>query len=296
MTDNETPKQAISNPYTMSDAELKKFVDLVYKECGIALTSAKKSMLSARLAKRLRALGIESYKEYYNFLTETLGKNDEIFNMVDVVTTNTTHFFRESNHFDYLTKHAVPRLLEPGRPLRIWSAGCSSGQEPYTIAMVLADYFETNEGDFEIVATDISTKVLKIAKQGIYDSEAIENIPVGPKLRYMMRGKGAQLGKWRVIPDLRQKIQFGKLNFMDYDYGIAEPFDIIFCRNVIIYFDRDTKINLISRFHEHLVPGGYLFIGHSETLNGINADLRPVAPTVYRKPENTEPMSRRLAA
>ncbi len=280
----------------MSDIELKKFVELIYSECGISLNSSKKSMLSARLAKRLRTLGIGSYKEYYDYVTKTLGQNDELINMIDAVSTNTTHFFREANHFSYLTGYALPDLPNADTHLRVWSAGCSTGEEPYTLAMVLSEHYEHHNGDFSILATDVSTRVLQKAKQGIYDDELVQKVPKLIKRKYLMQGKGAQAGNWRIVPDLRKKIEFCKLNFMDSHYGIDGDFDIIFCRNVIIYFDWETKVRLMSRFHDHLAPGGYLFIGHSETLNGLNDDFKAVAPTVYRKPDGHEQIIRRRAA
>ncbi|MCX6345603.1 MAG: protein-glutamate O-methyltransferase [Armatimonadetes bacterium] len=283
-------------PHNMSDIELKKFVELIYNQCGISLNSAKKSMLSARFGKRLRALGISSYKEYYDFVTQTLGKNDELIQMIDAVTTNTTHFFREANHFSYLTEHALPNLPNSGTLLRVWSAGCSTGEEPYTLAMVLSEHYENHHGNFSILATDVSSSVLQKAKQAVYDDEMALKVPALIKRKYMMQGKGAQAGNWRVIPELRKKIKFGKLNFMDNVYGIEGKFDIIFCRNVIIYFDLETKVKLINYFHKYLDPGGYLFIGHSETLNGLNDDFKAVAPTVYRKPDGQEQIARRRAA
>jgi len=290
------PNQFVAPPFSLTDAELKKFVTLIYDECGIALSLAKKSMLSARLGRRLRALNMSSFKEYYTFLTETLGKNDELVHMLDVVTTNTTHFFRESNHFRYLSTEVLPQLSASTDALRIWSAGCSSGEEPYTLAMVLSDYYSQNHGDFSILATDISTNVLKKAQTAVYTDEDVDGISPVYKNRYLMRGKGDQAGKWRIIPELRNRIKFHRLNFMDEYYGIDDQFDIIFCRNVIIYFDWQTKARLIDKFYDHLVPGGYLFIGHSETLNGMNDKFKAVAPTVYRKPDDYYEDARRLAA
>ncbi len=296
MTTDSKPNQFVAPPFSLTDSELKKFVTLIYDECGISLSLAKKSMLSARLGRRLRALNMGTFKEYYTFLTETLGKNDEMIHMLDVVTTNTTHFFRESNHFKYLTDEALPQLTVSSDAIKIWSAGCSSGEEPYTLTMVLSDYFARNAGDFSILASDISTNVLKKAKLAVYSDEDVEGISPVYRNKYLMRGKGEQAGNWRIIPELRKKVHFHRLNFMDDNYGIDDQFDIIFCRNVIIYFDWDTKARLINRFYDHLAPGGYLFIGHSETLNGMNENFKAVAPTVYRKPDDYYMNVRRLAA
>ena len=295
-TDSIKSKQFVSPPYSLTDSELHKFTTLIYDECGISLSATKKSMLSSRLGRRLRALDIPTFKEYYDFLIETLGKNDELTQLINVVTTNTTHFFRESNHFKFLTEDVLEKISSSDNLIRIWSAGCSSGEEPYTLGMVLSDYYSQYQGDFKILATDVSTKVLHKAKTAIYSSEEIEKIPSDAKYKYLMRGKGSQSGNYRVVPELREKIQFQKLNFNDDNFNIEEQFDIIFCRNVIIYFDWQTKSRLINKFYDYLVPGGYLFIGHSETLNGMNDKFRPVAPTVYRKPYDYQEQSVRLAA
>lgn len=281
--------------YLMSDRELNELIRLIHDSCGISLNSTKKSMLSARLGKRLRALGLPNFKEYYKYVQETLGQNDELVLLIDAVTTNTTHFFRENNHFDYLAHHALHKLHGDNDNIKVWSAGCSTGEEPYTIAMVLSDYFRHHPGDYRILATDICTSVLEKARQGIYESKELENIPPQYKYKYLMRGKGAQAGRWRIVPEIRKKVDFGRFNLVSDDYDIGGPFDVIFCRNVIIYFDAETNARLIDRFYRHLVPGGYLFIGHSETLTGKNEHFKSVAPTVYRKPEKYDSAVRRLA-
>lgn len=285
MVSNEYSESSLlSTTSNMSDIELKNFSRLIYDQSGIALSPAKKSMLCARLAKRLRVLSIDSFKDYYKFVMESLNKNDELTHLLDVVTTNTTHFFRESEHFRHLESTVLSQLFSKTDTVKIWSAGCSSGEEPYTVAMVLKEYTEKNGGDFSILATDLSTKVLRKAMAAVYDDESVEKVPNLMKRKYMMCGKGEKAGMWRIVPELRKKITFAHLNFMDQEYDIDDSFDIIFCRNVIIYFDWDTKAKLIQRFHDHLIPGGYLFIGHSETLNGLNDQFRSVAPTLYRKP------------
>jgi chemotaxis protein methyltransferase CheR len=206
-----------------------------------------------------------------------------------VVTTNKTDFFRESNHFDYLISTALPELnaLRQGAPrkaLRFWSAGCSTGEEPYTLAMVMSEYVADNYGtDFRILATDICTKVLEKGKSGIYDIERVEPVPMRYKKKYLLRSKDPQKELVRIVPDLRARITFRRLNFMDREFGIVEPMDVIFCRNVVIYFDRKTQERLLNKFHSHLVPGGYLFMGHSETLNGLDVPFSQVASTIYRK-------------
>jgi len=209
--------------------------------------------------------------------------------MIDVVTTNKTDFFREPAHFSYLTEKAVPELINlhgagTTRMLGVWSAGCSTGEEPYTIAMVLNELTEKYLGfRYLILATDISTKVLDIAKTGIYIKDKVEPLPDPLKRKYLLRGKNSYEGMVRVVPELRAMVKLRRINFMEGDFGMREPMDIIFCRNVIIYFDRPTQANLLKKICKYLVPGGYIFMGHSETLQGMDLPLVPVAPTVYRK-------------
>jgi chemotaxis protein methyltransferase CheR len=171
-----------------------------------------------------------------------------------------------------------------GRKLRVWSAGCSTGEEPYTLAMTLYEYAETVPGfDFQILATDLSTRVLEKAKQAVYDDERVEPVPKLMKNKYLLRSKDRSSGKVRIVPELREKVRFRRLNFMDDDFGIHEPFDIIFCRNVVIYFDRPTQERLLNKFYANLTKDGFIFMGHSETLNGLDVPLVMVHPTVYRK-------------
>ncbi|MBW2596569.1 MAG: protein-glutamate O-methyltransferase [Deltaproteobacteria bacterium] len=275
----------------MSNREFKRFSEFVYARCGIKMPPAKKTMLTARLLKRLRDLELTSYKEYYEYINTPEGRSKELVKMIDVVTTNKTEFFREAEHFDFLAKSALPALVgsrqaRSRRRLNIWSAGCSSGEESYTLAMVLAEFFSITQplNRFSILATDISTQILATAKKAIYRKETVEPVPVMLQQKYLLRGKDSQKDLCRVVPELRHCITFRHLNFMDKDFGIRPKMDIIFCRNVVIYFDRQTQIKLFEKFYNQLVPGGYLFIGHSESLHGINERFQNVATTVYRKP------------
>lgn len=275
----------------ISDRDFFRFRDLIYDECGINLAPAKKIMLSLRLRKRLRVLDMVSFGQYYDYLSSTEGRSEELVHMLDVVSTNKTDFFREARHFEYLEKVALPGLVQcgywnPGRRLNVWSAGCSSGEEPYTIAMVLADAATgRSAGDFSVFASDISTRMLEIARKGIYPESAIEPVPPVFKYKYLMRGKGSKKGFLRVVPELRDRLQFQRINLNNgMDFGIRSRMDMIFCRNVIIYFDRETQKKLFEKFYAQLVPGGYLFIGHSESLHGINDRFKPVATATYQKP------------
>ncbi len=259
-------------------------------ECGIKLSEQKRIMLEARLRKRLRALGIESFGEYCNFLFSPEGLEQEKLHMIDVVTTNKTDFFREPKHFDYLTQHAIPELFRihgagMRQGLSIWSAGCSTGEEPYTLAMVLTEYAQSQPGfRFSILATDISTRVLEKAFRAVYKEERVGLMPASMKKKFLMRSKERERGLVRVVPELRSCVEFRRLNFMDSNFGIDSSFDIIFCRNVIIYFDRPTQQKVLQTIYRHLKPGGYLFMGHSETLSSLSIPLASVGSMVYRKP------------
>jgi chemotaxis protein methyltransferase CheR len=273
----------------MSEGDFNRLSQFIYKVCGIKLTSVKKVMVESRLSKRLRELDMKKFSEYCDYLFSDRGMEEELVHMIDIVTTNKTDFFREPGHFDYLINKAIPELIRQHdagirRKLRVWSAGCSTGEEPYTLAMVLKEYAENCRGfDFEIMATDISTRVLQTASLAIYEEEKVMPVPPQMKRKYLLRGKGGRQGRVRITPELRETIRFRRLNFMDEDFGIKERMDVIFCRNVIIYFDRTTQERLLRRFCDHLVPGGYVFMGHSETLNGMDVPLISVAPTTYRK-------------
>jgi chemotaxis protein methyltransferase CheR len=258
----------------------------IYDTCGIKMPDVKKTMLEARLQKRLRALSIRSFTEYCDFLFSAEGQRQELVQMLDMVTTNKTDFFREPDHFDYLTRSVLPEWHKrhEGATLSIWSAGCSSGEEPYTLAMVLSEFAQANRGfDFQILATDISTRVLEKAKAAIYHESQAEPIPLSLKKKYLLRSKDRSSGQVRIVPELRQKVTFQRLNFMDEDFGLRQQLDIIFCRNVIIYFDRPTQEKLLQRFHRQMKAGSFIFMGHSETLSGLDVPLVSVYPTVYRR-------------
>jgi len=287
MTEN-IPSQHID----LSDRDFRRFRGLIYDECGINLIPAKKTMLASRLRKRLRLLGMTTFGQYFDYVSNGNGRNGELIHMLDAVSTNKTDFFRESKHFDFLLKETLPSMVRdgnwrPGRRLNVWSAGCSSGEEPYTIAMVLSEFSSVNRtGDFSVLATDISTHVLEKARKAIYPESAVEPVALPLQHRYLMRGKGSQEGFYRVVPELRGRIRFRRLNLNSgRDFGIRIRMHIIFCRNVIIYFDRETQKRLFDKFYAQLVPGGFLFISHSETLNGISNRFKALAVGIYRKPQ-----------
>lgn len=289
------PEPASKNSYyagkIMPELDFKRFREYIYDNCGVNLSPVKRTMLTLRLLKRMRTLGITSFSQYYDFVLSPKGQEEELVHMIDVVTTNKTDFFREPKHFDFLTKSALPALLQNGRLAKtgkicLWSAGCSSGEEPYTLAIVLQDFFENDKvDDFSILATDISSRVLEVGRQGIYPGDAVKPIPAVLKPKYLMRGKDSRKGFYRIVPELRSRVRFQRLNLIEGQcFGIKTKIDIIFCRNVVIYFDRETQSRLFSKFYDQLVPGGYLFIGHSETLHGVCDRFKPVSVSVYRKP------------
>ncbi len=250
---------------------------------------AKKTMLVARLRKRLRATGRLTFRAYLRYLLSPEGQRDEMVAMLDAVSTNKTNFFREPQHYDQLVNQVLPDLLGRRRngrallPIRLWSAGCATGEEPYTLAMVLDDFAGRAGFDFSILATDLSSVALAKAQRATYEDQRVEEIPVYFRHKYMLRGIGPQKGWHRVVPALRGRVAFRRLNFMADDFGISQPQDIIFCRNVIIYFDRASQVTLFEKFYQHLAPNGYLFIGHSEALQGINGRMRRVGPALFQK-------------
>jgi len=263
----------------------------IHNQVGIKITPVKKVMLEGRLQKRLRKLGMRSFEEYCTFLFSDEGRNGELTNMIDEVTTNKTDFFREPAHFNYLTSRVLPTLLKSDRftlsnKLTIWSAGCSSGEEPYTIAMVVQDFADTAGAEplpFQIVATDISRRVLERGLKAVYEEDRVAPIPMDIKKKFLLRSRNAGAGLFRIAPEIRSRVLFRRLNFMDGDFGFREKIDVIFCRNVIIYFDKTVQEKLLNKFCRCLKPNGYIFMGHSETLFGMDLPLEQVAPTVYRK-------------
>jgi chemotaxis protein methyltransferase CheR len=245
-------------------------------------------MLQSRLHKRLRELSMTSYKDYVEYLFSKEGQRTEVIQMIDMVSTNKTDFFREPVHFDYLHSNILPELLSgtpPNRSVKIWSAGCSSGEEPYTIAMSVNEFIlnSGNMFDFSILSTDISTRMLKQAVEGIYKEARIELLPLYLKKRYLLKSKDRLNPTVRIIPDIRRRIKFQRLNFMDDNYNISENFDIIFCRNVLIYFDRETQERVINKLCTKLKHDGFFFLGHSESITNFNVPLSQLKPTIFRK-------------
>jgi len=263
----------------LKEKEFAQFRDLIYRIAGISMSPAKKPLVTSRLAKRLKHHGLASFGEYFQMITAANGKA-ELQMAVDLLTTNETHFFREPKHFDFLRQRILP-ARKPGKPLRIWSAACSSGEEPYSIAMVADEVL--GSAPWEIVASDLSTRMLEKARTGLYPIERLPEIPRHYLSNYCLKGTGSQDGTLLIERKLRERIQFMHHNLTGTPPKLAE-FDAIFLRNVMIYFDQNTKRQVVSHLLSLLRPGGYFLVGHSETLNGINETLRLVQPAVYLKP------------
>jgi chemotaxis protein methyltransferase CheR len=272
----------------LSEKDFQKLSELIQSHIGIRMPETKKIMLESRLHKRLRALSLQDFPSYCEYLFSDHGFDKELPYLFDVITTNKTDFFREPVHFEYLVEYVLPELISPPRPksrrLWFWSAGCSTGEEPYSLAMVLQDFKErVGKFDFGIHATDISTQVLETAGTAIYNQDKADPIPITLKKKYLLRSKEKSRKLVRIAPEIRSLVQFSRLNLMDRSYATIPEMDVIFCRNVIIYFDRPTQEILIRNFYRYLRVGGYLFLGHSETLCGISIPLVTVLPTVYKK-------------
>lgn len=272
----------------LADKEFRRLSSLIYDIWGINLPPVKKTMVSSRLRKRLKALRYPSFQAYLDYVLSPAGRQHEWSHLIDAISTNKTDFFREKIHFDFLARTLLPGLAHDlrqsaGRILRVWSAGCSSGQEPYTLAMVLAEYQSQNPWfGFTVTATDINNQVLDEAIRGIYDDETLNPIPKFLLYKYFMKGSGKLAGYHRVVPELQQRICFQRVNLMERNFGFKSAFDVIFCRNVIIYFDQQTQRQLFHKFYSNLSPNGFLFLGHSENLHGMEDKFVKVASSVYQ--------------
>jgi chemotaxis protein methyltransferase CheR len=271
----------------LSERQFNEISDLVKSLCGINLHDGKKELVKARLTKRLRKLNMCSFADYMDLVKSDAGAN-ELTNMLDALSTNLTSFFRENEHFDYLAQLILPgivsRSVHSGKRLRIWSAGCSSGEEPYTIGMVVNDKIPAlRSWDAKILATDISTRVLARAAKGVYGDDRVKTVPPQTRSKYFECIETRPDRIFQVTSSVRSLVHFARLNLMNH-WPMQGPFDVIFCRNVMIYFDKDTQGKLINRFYNLLAPGGTLFIGHSESLAGVEHKFRYTQPTIYQRP------------
>ncbi|RVU06845.1 protein-glutamate O-methyltransferase CheR [Novosphingobium umbonatum] len=280
-------KIAVTAPSTdgLSPRNFKQLSAFIYDRTGIRMPPSKQTMLEGRLRRRARALDAETLNEYCAMVLQGEVDDSELVHLINAVTTNKTDFFREPRHFDYLRNTLLPAYQAAGRrSISAWSAACSIGAEPYTLAMVLDDYAQAHGGpDYAILATDLDTNVLATAIRGIYSEEMLEPVPALLRQRYVMQANDRRRGEGRIVPELRSRIGFAQLNLMDSHYPIGKPVDMIFCRNVLIYFDKPTQQKVVSRLCDNLVSGGYLFLGHSESITGLDLPLTPASNTVFKR-------------
>jgi chemotaxis protein methyltransferase CheR len=268
----------------LSPADFARVAKFVRSRTGIKMPEGKATMLEGRLRRRVRATGMPTLAAYCRHVFTDDHLDEEGGHLINAVTTNKTDFFREPRHFDYLTNVALPALADKGvRPLRVWSAGCSTGAEPYTLAMLLQEFADRGGPSYGILATDIDTEVLETARRGIYPADMARPVPAALRQRYMLAARDDRRREVRVAAGLRQACGFAPLNLMDASYPVGEPMHLIFCRNVLIYFDQETQAKVIGRLIERLSPDGYLFLGHSETISGMGLPLVAVANTVFQR-------------
>jgi chemotaxis protein methyltransferase CheR len=269
---------------TMDESDaLNYLIELIYERCRIRLHDGKQHLIKARLGKRMRLLGYQTLPDYCMFLRRSADA-EEFTHVVNALTTNFTNFLREEDHFRFLVEKALPAALPPRQKrFAVWSAACASGEEPYSIAFYLAEYYPLQEGwDWHILATDISTKALTKAQRGIYAEERLSAIPAEWQRRYFQRGCRGAEGFYRIKPQLTERISFQQINLVE-DINVSEMFPVIFCRNVMIYFDRPTQQQLVQRLSRSLLPKGYLLVGHAESLMGMSIPVRCRQPSIYQK-------------
>lgn len=270
----------------LSDSDFEKISKLVYELCGINLHEGKKELVKARLGKRLREGNYKSFRDYYLYVTTNEGK-DELVAMIDSISTNLTSFYREESHFARL-RVIVSSILDKAGPrgfipkFNVWSAGCSTGEEPYTIAITIREAARTGQLDARIFATDISTKVLRVAEAGIYPEERVKKIAAPVLGKYFQIGTGRSSGYYRLKKDIKDMVTFQRFNLMD-AFPSDANFDVIFCRNVMIYFDKPTQTRLVNKYYGSLKKDGYFFVGHSESLTGLKHPFKYIEPSVYQK-------------
>jgi chemotaxis protein methyltransferase CheR len=276
------PQPAVAPEFVLTEREFDRICTLLYRHSRIALIKGKEGLVRARLAKHMRRLKLATFTEYFDHVErEPTGR--ELSELIDTLTTNRTNFFREIAHFDYLREHVLPTLLDTRRPLRLWSAGCSTGDEAYTLAMLIADMApDFEQRDIRILGTDLSSRVLTQAKAGEYPLAALEDIPLHMRPRFTTLGSTQKGEFFRIRDTIRTMVSFARLNLMAV-WPMRQQFDVIFCRNVMIYFDRETQQQLVHRLWDQLAPGGHFFVGHSESLTPLRHKFRGLRPAVYVK-------------
>jgi chemotaxis protein methyltransferase CheR len=268
----------------LSSKNFSRLAELIQTYSGIKMPSNKRTMLEGRLRRRMRAVRIATLDNYCQYLFEEDGLESELIHLIDAVTTNKTEFFREPGHFEFLRAKGLAALAKTGRPIKVWSAACSLGAEPYTLAMVLEENRRAHRGaDYSILCTDLCTQVLAQAVTGVFSEAMIEPVEMELRRRYVMRAKDHTRGLVRIVPELRARLAFARLNLMDEAYPVDRDMDLIFCRNILIYFDKPTQSKVLQRLCDHLRPGGYLFLGHSESIVGIDLPVTQIANTVFQR-------------
>lgn len=269
--------------YRLTSVQFDRFRALVHARSGIALRPEKQQLLCSRLAKRLRARGLRDFDDYYTLLTSAACPTDELEQFLNAVTTNKTSFFRESHHFDELRERVVaPQARKSSPRLRVWSAGCSTGEEPYSILMTVLDALPNYEqADVRVLASDLDSQVLAAGERGVYPRERLEELSSQLVKRWFVEGSGDKAGLIRVRRALRERVAFRRINFVEASWPIRTTFDAIFCRNALIYFEAATQREIVSRLLSYLAPGGCLFLGHSESMAGVRPDLKSLGRTSY---------------
>ena len=269
---------------TLSDKNFRRLAELIHSYSGIKMPTGKRTMLEGRLRRRMRVLGIPRLDAYCRFLFEDDGLEAEIVHLMDAVTTNKTEFFREPAHFRFLQTTALPALAKAGRrTIKVWSAACSTGAEPYTLAMVLEEHARETRQDYAILCTDLCTQVLDQAVAGVFSESMIQPVDMELRRRYVMRARDPERREVRIAPQLRSKLSFARLNLMDEAYPVERDMDLVFCRNILIYFDKPTQGRVLQRLCDHIRPGGHLFLGHSESIVGLDLPVTQIANTVFRR-------------
>ena len=268
----------------LGDREFVKLSQFIEGEVGIKLPPVKRTLLESRLQKRLKALNIADFKEYYDHVFTTDQGAVEMIEMIDAITTNKTDFMREPAHFEFMVHTALPDLVKTRSEINLWSSACSSGQEPYNMAMFMEEYIEHNSPvNYSVTATDISKSSLEKARRAVYQLSDIDIVSDGFKKKYFLRSRDPQRTEVRIKPHIRNRVVFKPINLMKDPYGLNRKFDIVFCRNVLIYFNKENQAGVIRRIINHMNDGGYLFLGHSESLAGMRKQLTSVGASVYRK-------------
>ena len=276
----------------LSDEDFRRLSAFIYEQCGIKIPDSKRNVLTGRLHRRLQSVGMRTFREYIDWLVDPYRSEGELTSFIEILRTQKTDFFRDSSHYEYLAQVALPELIKNlgsgiGRELMVWSVGCSSGEEPYTLAIVLKEFgchYPGIDLKSSILATDVSDQVLETATKAIYDQERVDSMPIELKQKYLLKSKDRLRRQIRVTPEVRALVKFRKLDFIADDFAMREKMDVIFCREILAYFERSKQEILIHKLCRYLQPGGFLFMGKSETLDHMNVPVNQVAPAVYQMP------------